>query len=158
MHEMMKDLFAHQAWADAEHWRALEASPRALDDVRRRLHHIVTVQRSFLALWRAEPFGGAALDEALSPAELKDAARGYHDEAAVFLAGLAPERLSDEIVVPWFENPPCRITLAQAMQQVVMHSQYHRAQNANRVRELGGKPPNTDLIVWYWKGRPAPRW
>ena len=39
-----------------------------------------------------------------------------------------------------------------------MHSQHHRAQNATRLRELGGKPPTTDLIVWYWKGRPAPHW
>jgi uncharacterized damage-inducible protein DinB len=39
-----------------------------------------------------------------------------------------------------------------------MHSHYHRGQNATRLRELGGEPPPTDLIVWYWKGRPAPEW
>jgi uncharacterized damage-inducible protein DinB len=39
-----------------------------------------------------------------------------------------------------------------------MHSQHHRGQNATRLRELGGEPPMTDLIVWYWKGRPGPRW
>ena len=107
MYEMMKDLFAHQAWADAEHWRALEATPRALDDARRRLRHpLLTVQRSFLTLWRAEPFGTTTLDEAMSPADMKDVARGYHDEAAVFVAGLAPERLSDEVVVPSFRTRP----------------------------------------------------
>ena len=36
-----------------------------------------------------------------------------------------------------------------------MHSHYHRGQNATRLRELGGEPPMTDLIVWYWKGRPV---
>jgi uncharacterized damage-inducible protein DinB len=39
-----------------------------------------------------------------------------------------------------------------------MHSHYHRGQNATRLRELGGEPPMTDLIVWYWKGRPRPDW
>jgi tetratricopeptide (TPR) repeat protein len=29
---------------------------------------------------------------------------------------------------------------------------------ATRLRGLGGEPPMTDLIVWYWKGRPAPSW
>jgi hypothetical protein len=31
-------------------------------------------------------------------------------------------------------------------------------QNATRLRELGGAPPMTDLIVWYWKGRPLSDW
>ena len=38
---------------------------------------------------------------------------------------------------------------------MAMHSQWHRGQNAMRLRELGGEPPTTDLIVWYWKGRPS---
>jgi uncharacterized damage-inducible protein DinB len=38
---------------------------------------------------------------------------------------------------------------------MALHSQHHRGQNATRLRELGAVPPATDLIVWYWKGRPA---
>ena len=41
---------------------------------------------------------------------------------------------------------------------MAMHSQYHRGQNAMILRELGGEPPTTDLIVWHWKGRPDPDW
>jgi len=44
------------------------------------------------------------------------------------------------------------------MQQVVLHSEHHRAQNATRLRELGGAPPPTDYIVWILDGRPAPVW
>ena len=54
--------------------------------------------------------------------------------------------------------PKRRITLSEALHQAVMHSHYHRAQNATRVPERGGKPPTTDLIVWLWKGRPQPEW
>jgi hypothetical protein len=25
----------------------------------------------------------------------------------------------------------------------------------DRLRERGGEPPTSDLIVWYWKGRPS---
>ncbi|MGA9362746.1 MAG: hypothetical protein WBW16_00070 [Bacteroidota bacterium] len=30
MNDLLLDLYAHQAWADAEHWRAFEAKPGAL--------------------------------------------------------------------------------------------------------------------------------
>jgi uncharacterized damage-inducible protein DinB len=44
------------------------------------------------------------------------------------------------------------------MQQVVMHSEHHRGQNAVRLRELGGAMPPTDYIYWIVEGRPAPVW
>jgi uncharacterized damage-inducible protein DinB len=44
------------------------------------------------------------------------------------------------------------------MYQVVPHSQHHRGQNATRLRELGGRMPMTDDIVWVLKGRSAPVW
>ena len=50
------------------------------------------------------------------------------------------------------------ITVAEALTQAAMHSQWHRGQNAVRLRELGVEPPPVDLIVWYWKGRPAAAW
>ena len=46
----------------------------------------------------------------------------------------------------------------EALTQCAMHSQWHRGQNAMRLRELGGEPPAVDLIVWYWKGRPEAQW
>ena len=38
--ETLRDIWAHHAWADAEHWRAFEAFPMALQDgdVFARLH------------------------------------------------------------------------------------------------------------------------
>ncbi len=47
-----------------------------------------------------------------------------------------------------------KINKARALLQMTAHSNYHRAQNATRLRELGSKPPLTDLIFWYWKGQP----
>src|SRR5574339_581065 len=101
---MLLDLFRHQAWADAEHWRALKAAPEALDDhaIRERLCHLHLVQQAFL--W---------------------AVRARGDRFTAW----KPEDYPDL-----------------------------RAQNATRLRELGGAPPLTDLIVWWWKGRPEPAW
>lgn len=160
MHDLLRDLYAHQAWADGEHWRAFEAHPAALDDsaLRTRLHHIHLVQRAFLSIARGEPIAATRPEAFATASALKAWARAYHEEAAVFFDRVSAERLSETTEIPWFRNPPIRITLAQALAQAAMHSHYHRGQNATRLRELGGEPPLTDLVAWYWKGRPAPRW
>ncbi|MGC2451147.1 MAG: hypothetical protein WA477_26115, partial [Candidatus Sulfotelmatobacter sp.] len=50
MSAYLEELYAHQEWADAEHWRAFESHPVALEDkaIRERLHHIHLVQHGFL--------------------------------------------------------------------------------------------------------------
>src|SRR5579862_7267058 len=61
MNPLLRDFYGHQVWADAEHWRAIEAHPAAAEDaaIKSRLHHIHMVQRIFL--WsvgdRATSFG-----------------------------------------------------------------------------------------------------
>jgi uncharacterized damage-inducible protein DinB len=159
MDDTLLELFAHQAWADAEHWRALDAFPAALEDntIAKRLHHLHFVQRAFLSVWRGEPFQKTSLKDFPSMAALRDHARRYHKDVAVFLPTAGP-RLEEPVLIPWIQDPPCRVTLRQSMLQAVMHSHYHRAQNATRLRERGGTPPITDLIVWLWKGSPPPEW
>lgn len=159
MLDTLRNLLAHQAWADASHWRALEACPPALDDpsIRERLFHIWQVERAFLRVFRGTP--ERPRDPAFSaPALLREEARRYHEEAGAFLSGPGASRLEETVTVPWLRDPPCRVRLAEALLQVVMHSQYHRGQNASRLRELGGQPPLTDWIVWLWQGRPAAAW
>jgi hypothetical protein len=49
MHSLLRDLYGHQAWADAEQWRAVHAyAPASADTaIRERLHHMHLVQRAF---------------------------------------------------------------------------------------------------------------
>jgi uncharacterized damage-inducible protein DinB len=162
MSPLFRDLCTHQIWADAEHWRAIEAHPPAAQDsaIRNRLHHIHMVQRAFL--WavgdRATGFATTTPEEFASLAGLKQYARAAHDECDRLLARVSAAQLEERITIPWFTNPPLSITVTEALTQCAMHSHYHRGQNATRLRELGGDPPLTDLIAWYWKGRPGPAW
>ncbi len=160
MPTMLRDLYGHQAWADAEHWRAIETHPPAVADkaIRERLHHIHLVQRAFLAICRGDTLQITKPEDLPAMALLRDYGRSYHLEVAPFLDALTPARLEEMLTIPWFKDPPIRITVAQALTQAAMHSHYHRGQNATRLRELGGEPPLTDYIVWLWKGRPAPQW
>ena len=123
MPSYLEELYSHQEWADAEHWRAFEAHPPALGDkaIRERLLHIHLVQHGFLWI-------------------------------------VGPRTQSFETIeVVWF-RPPAKITVTQALTQAAMHSHYHRAQNATRLRELGAVPPTTDYILWLHKGKPDPQW
>ena len=164
MDSLLLDLCKHQAWADAEHWRAIDAHPAAREDpaIRTRLHHLHLVQRSFtwavgdrssgFTLMKSRPQDFASLDE------LKTFAREAHSDLDRFIANTPPDRWARNVTIPWFQNPPLSVSVSEALTQCAMHSQWHRGQNASRLRELGVTPPGVDLISWYWKGRPLPRW
>jgi uncharacterized damage-inducible protein DinB len=166
---LIRDLHGHQTWADAEHWRALEAHAASLSDaaLRKRLHHLHLVQHAFLFVVSSQvtpddvrgddpaPAIAAGFPE---PPDLKAFARSYHDAATGFIATITDAQLAARVRIPWFPGGAFTLSAAEALTQAAMHSHYHRGQNATRLRELGGVPPTTDLIVWYFKGRPAPEW
>lgn len=54
-------------------------------------------------------------------------------------------------------HPGRRITVGEALTQVCLHGQGHRAQCAARLRAPGGEPPPMDYVLWM-KDRPAPSW
>jgi uncharacterized damage-inducible protein DinB len=159
--ELLRDLYGHQEWADALHWAAFESHAGALQDerLRERLHHIHLVQRAFLAIARKSgPPAKPRPEDFASTDELKTEARRTHEDARRFLEEASDAALAEPANLPWFKDPPLEISLAQALHQCAMHSQYHRGQNATRLKELGGEPPLCDLIIWWWKGRPPARW
>lgn len=162
MNPVLHDLLEHQFWADAESWNAIGAHAAARDDnvIRRRLHHIHLVQRAFA--WRlrdrGERFAASRPEDFSTFDSLREYAKGSHRELQDLIDSLTEDRLVEVLDIPWFKEPPLSITVTEALTQVAMHSQNHRGQNATRLRELGGETPTTDLILWYWKGRPAPQW
>jgi uncharacterized damage-inducible protein DinB len=158
---LLRDFLEHQAWADAEHWRAIGSHEGARSDhtIRTRLHHIAIVQRAFL--WgvgdRSDPFTFTTADD-FTFDTLKEYAREHHDRISAYMAAVTDARLGEPVEIPWFKDPPLTLKVEEALAQCAMHSHYHRGQNATRMRELGAEPPMTDLIFWYWKARPGPDW
>jgi uncharacterized damage-inducible protein DinB len=155
---LLGELFDHQAWSDATLLTAVRACPAACDDekLRQSLHHMITVQRAFLALFVKWPLD---MNAELKPPESFDVLvarfRDTHPAEIAFVKGLDDASLTRVIEPPWL--PGAKLTLAQAMMQVVMHSQWHRGQCASRLRAAGGQPPTLDFILWL-KDRPAPVW
>lgn len=160
------DLYRHMEWADATVWSAALARTPAASDARLHdlLYHSHLVQHAFLRAWRGEPrdLSFPTFDSLRS---LIVWARDYHAAVHGYLAGLAPERLVAPLPLPWADlveqsigRPPAVSTLAETMQQVPLHTHYHRGQVNMRLREIGGTPPLVDYIAWVWLGRPAAAW
>jgi uncharacterized damage-inducible protein DinB len=154
------DLLGHQAWADAEYWGALlqHAAARTDEALRERLHHLHLVQHAFLALAEGRAPQLSAQADFADALALRDYARAAHAGYADLARGLDPQHVARRVDVPWFREPDLDLSVGELLLQVTLHSQHHRGQNAMRLRELGGIPPGTDLIVWFWHGRPEPRW
>ena len=155
----LRDLLAHAEWANAVFFHTWEKSPaRDHEEMRRRVGHIVGVQDGFLKILRGETPGGPPPGPPPAFEVLKTRAEASHGALRDFAAGLEPEGLSRTVRIPWFGEPPCVITVAEAMVQVAMHSQHHRGQCMTRLKDFGGEPHNVDWIIWLWKQKPPGRW
>ena len=153
-------------WADALVWRAVFASDEACGDERLRqtFHHLHLVQHAWLRAWRGDAMdpGFPTIDHAAS---VRDWGRKYYEEIHAHLETMSDEKLSATMKLPWAEmverelgRIPESISVGDTMQQVPLHSLYHRGQINARLRVLGGEPPRVDYIVWLWLGRPEAHW
>ena len=155
----LRDLLAHAEWANAVFFHTWGKSPaRDHEELRTRVDHILTVQEVFLSFLRGEPAGGLAAGPPASYEELKTRAQRSHAGLREFAASLTPEGLERTVRIPFFPDPPCIITVAQAIVQVAMHTQHHRGQCMTRLKDHGGEPKNVDWVIWLWKQKPEARW
>jgi uncharacterized damage-inducible protein DinB len=155
----VRDLHAHAEWANAVFFHTWAKSPaKDHEEMRRRVGHVVGVQEAFLAILRGAGFqpppdGAPAFFD-----ELKSRARTSHAGLRRFTGSLTSSALTEKVRIPWFPDPPCVITIPEALVQAAMHTQHHRGQLMTRLKDFGGEPKNVDWIIWLWKGRPEPRW
>lgn len=155
----VRDLMAHADWANAVFFHAWGKSPaRDHEELRRRVDHIIGVQQGFLSILRGEPTGGPPGGAPSSFEDLKARAENCHAGLRNFTANLEAEALAHTVRIVWFPDPPCIITVAEALVQVAMHTQHHRGQCLTRLKDFGGEPKNVDWIIWLWKQKPQGRW
>lgn len=159
MLDFLRDLLAHADWADAMFCHAWgKSSARDHEEMRRRFGHIVGVQQGFLSVLRGEAPGGPPGGPPQTFAELQARAETVHSRFREYLANLKPGELARTVRIPWFPEPPCVITIAEALVQVAMHTQHHRGQCMTRLKDFGGEPVNVDWIIWLWRQKPLGRW
>lgn len=163
----IRDLFEHQEWADALVWGAALSSEAASADsvIREKLHHIHTVQRAFLQIWREEPIAIPPPHDFPGTAAIAAWGRETQREIAAFLRTVDEERLSHAVSIPWagritemIGKPPAAAYLRDTLVQVPMHSAHHRGQVCTRLSAVGATAPLVDYVAWIWMGRPQAAW
>jgi uncharacterized damage-inducible protein DinB len=159
MLSFLRDLLGHAEWANAVFFHTWGKSPaRDHEELRRRVGHIIGVQQGFLAVIRGETPGLPPDGPPPTYDELKARAISCHAGLRDLAAGLQEDGLTRTVRIPWFPDPPCVITVSEALVQAAMHSQHHRGQCMTRLKDFGGEPKNVDWIIWLWKKKPAARW
>ncbi len=176
----LQDQFRQMEWADALVWQtALSVDATLADEtLRARLHHIHLVQHVFLAVWQGEFTSYQDSNERqqavmawvnkggdLRGADLLAWGQAYHRDVQPYLSRLSEDALAQPVALPWTEMVAARIgqtpavsTMVETLQQVTMHSAYHRGQVNLRLREVGAEPPLIDFIAWVWLGKPLAQW
>lgn len=159
MLEFLRELLAHAEWANAVFFHAWGKSPaREHEELRKRVGHIVGVQSGFLSVLKGEAPGFPPGGPPPSFDDLKARAEKVHAGLGEYAAALQAEDLTRQVRIPWFPEPPCVISVAEALVQVAMHTQHHRGQCMTRLKDFGGEPVNVDWIIWLWKQKPPARW
>ena len=134
------------------------AHPAASSDpqLRTLLHHMLVANRFWLLSIVDEPF--VADVETRIPESVDEMIRIFratHSREQAWLAKAADVELSQTLESTLI--PGGRCSVSDAVLQVCLHSQGHRAQCAKMLRALGGTPPATDFILWI-AARPSPAW
>lgn len=155
----LRDLMAHAEWANAVFFHTWGKSPaRDHEELRRRVAHILGVQQGFLSVLRGEAPAGPPDGPPPAFADLKAWAQTSHAGLLDYVRALEPAALATTVRIPWFPDPPCILSIAEALVQVAMHTQHHRGQCMTRLKDFGGEPKNVDWIIWLWKQKPQGRW
>src|SRR5438105_13339849 len=112
----LRDLLAHAEWANAVFFQAWGKSPaRDQEELRQRVGHILGVQQGFLSVLRGEAPGGPPGGPPPSFDDLQKRAESSHAGLRDFAAALDAEALAHTVRIPWFPEPPCVLTVAEAL-------------------------------------------
>ena len=155
---ILRELFRHQAHADASILMAIKRHPVASHDqeLRKLLHHILIAHRFWTHLGQGFSFSVEA--ESVVPDTLDEIVAQFQATQTQELVWLDQLEASDlERVLESQDIAGRQVSLGDALTQVCLHSQGHRAQCATRLRMLGGEPPPMDYLHWA-KDRPLPAW
>jgi len=152
MSDMLKRLFAHMEWADAQVQASFRTTPppaKALD----LYAHILGAEHVWLTRLRRAK-AEYAVWPALSLKDCEELASRNASEYASYVASADAAALATDIAYVNSAGQSFTSRVDDILVHVAMHGAYHRGQVALLVREAGSKPAPTDYIAFV-RGAPA---
>lgn len=112
--------------------------------------HLCAADWIWLERWKGNaPTGLMTVEQIPSLAVLKEKWSLYRNEIGKFLGNLDDDGLQKTVEYKDTKGNPHSQPLFQQMLHKINHASYHRGQIVTMIRQLGGKPQNTDLIAFY---------
>ena len=157
--QLSRALLAYTIWADREHLEALAELPEehltvptgtSFGSLLGTIAHVLASEQVWLARFVGAPLEAYPDEGAF--ADLAAVRAGFEElwpQMEFFLAGLQEPQLAAEL--EWISRGGNRYRrpLWQALLHMSHHSAYHRGQLTTMMRQLGYRPPSTDLIGWF---------
>ena len=155
----VRELLLYTLWADRTMLSAIRAVPPehltreagvSFGSLLGTMVHMLGSQKVWLAR-----FAGQTLERRPGLEDFPDLLSWIHawEEMAAgieaFFAGLTDEHLADSISWTSSQGEPRTAPLWQPVLHLVNHSTYHRGQVISLLRQLGHRPPATDLIDYF---------
>ena len=147
------ELFDYNAWANRTIFDAVAQLPEeqylrdlksSYGGIHGTLAHIVWAEQLWLHRWVGKPNPGVPQET-----DLKSVWEAVEAERRRFLADFAEDRLEETRLVKPSSGGEYVHTYRQMFRHFINHSSYHRGQIVTFLRQLGHKPPSTDLILYY---------
>jgi uncharacterized damage-inducible protein DinB len=154
----IRTLHAYNSWASNRIFEALEAIPaeQYLQDMKgshggihTTLVHMVGAEKVWLERFQGAPQPFLSENPPPSLAELKSIWEKVGFDTAKWLGTQSDKSLQGTFTMKTLKGDAFTHVFWQAYQHVVNHSTYHRGQIITMMRQLGVKPPSTDLIQFY---------
>ena len=152
-------LFQYDEWATK---RTIESvSPLSEDQYKRDLKsshggihgtlvHIYSASCMWLQRWKGNSsFVHLSPDQISGLIALSDRWQEYYENLYAFLVNITDTVLSAPFSYADSKGNKHSEQMYQQMLQIINHASYHRGQIVTMLRQLGGKPLATDLILFY---------
>lgn len=155
----LRFLHAYNAWANNRLFDALESMSAdqyrqdmkaSHGSIHNTLVHMVGAEKIWLERWKGlptEPFLKA--DDVASLSGLKNLWEKIGHDTAQWLSGMNDKKLQETFAMKTLKGETFTHQYWQAFQHLINHSTFHRGQVITMMRQLGVKPPVTDLIIFY---------
>jgi uncharacterized damage-inducible protein DinB len=156
--EEFRDLFGYHRWANA---RVLDATAalsqgqldrdlgNSFGSVRGTLAHILGADWVWLSRWRGTSPTKSPDWDVSTHALLRARWREVESEQKAFLDSLGDADEDRVFQYVTFKGDAFSNRLGETFRHLVNHGTYHRGQVVTMLRQLGVKPPQTDLILYY---------
>jgi uncharacterized damage-inducible protein DinB len=154
----IKTLHAYNSWADNQVFELLSPMPeeqylKDMNSSHGGIHgtmiHLVGAEKVWLERFHGRPQPFLTENPPKSLAELKLVWEKVGYDTAKWIASMNDRKLGETFTMTTTTGTTYTHVFWQAFQHLVNHSSYHRGQVVTLMRQLGAKPPATDLIRFY---------